>query len=350
MAADGGTWTVKRVLDWCEEYLRAHGDENPRLSAQWLVSHVTGLGRVELYTHFDQPLSPGERAALREALKRRGRGEPLQYISGEAAFRHIVVKAAPGVLVPRPETEVLVEVVLEHFAGAAAAGAACGETRGGAHGENGACGGGGAGAADAAGEVAETDEGAGVDAAGEAAGADAPGEAGARMRALEVGCGTGCVACSLAKEAGMEVVACDIAPAALACARSNVGLLGLADLVEVVEADCAAGIDAKGGFDVLVSNPPYIPTAELAELPDEVASFEPRLALDGGSDGLAFFDRLLELAPRALRPGGFFACELHETTLDEAARRARAAGFADVEIACDLAGRPRILSGTFTRP
>ncbi len=298
VASDSGTWTVKRVLDWCEEYLRAHDDENPRLSAQWLVSHVTGLGRIELYTHFDQPLSEEERARLREALKRRGRGEPLQYISGEAAFRHIVVKARPGVLVPRPETEVLVEVVLEHFVGAA----------------------------------------------GEAAGAS---ESSARLRALEVGSGTGCVACSLAREAGMQVVTCDVSPAALACARANVELLGLTDLVEVVEADCAAGIDAGPGFDVLVSNPPYIPTSELAELPDEVASFEPRLALDGGPDGLSFFNRLVELAPRVLRPGGFFACELHETTLDEAARRLAAAGFTGVETTCDLAGRPRILSAVF---
>ncbi len=304
MAPDGGTWTVKRVLDWCEEYLRAHGDANPRLSAQWLVSHATGLGRVELYTHFDQPLSDDERASLREALKRRGKGEPLQYISGEAAFRHIVVKARRGVLVPRPETEVLVEVVLEHFGAG-----------GGAAGERGAGAGAGVGAA--------------------------------RLRVLEVGCGTGCVACSLAKEAGMGVVACDVSPAALACARSNVELLGLEDLVEVVEADCAAGIDAGRGFDALVSNPPYIPTGELADLPDEVASFEPRLALDGGPDGLSFFDRLVELAPRVLRPGGFFACELHETTLDEAARRLCAAGFADVQTTRDLAGRPRVLSGAF---
>ena len=294
MASAGGTWTVKRVLDWCEEYLRAHDDENPRLSAQWLVSHATGLGRVELYTHFDQPLSEGERASLREALKRRGKGEPLQYISGEAAFRHIVVKAAPGVLVPRPETEVLVGVVLERLAGSDAAGST------------------------------------------------------GRPRVLEVGCGTGCVACSLAKEAGMEVVACDISPEALACARANVDALGLTDLVEVVEADCAAGVDAATGFDVLVSNPPYIPTGELADLPDEVASFEPRLALDGGPDGLAFFERLVGLAPRVLRLGALFACELHETTLDEAARRLEAAGFADVGITRDLVGRPRVLAAVFS--
>ena len=317
VASDSGTWTVKRVLDWCEEYLRAHEDENPRLSAQWLVSHVTGLGRIELYTHFDQPLSEDERARLREALKRRGRGEPLQYISGEAAFRHIVVKARPGVLVPRPETEVLVEVVLEHFGVGGS---------GGVGGRSGDMMGEGSGAADE--------------------GADADGD-GARLRALEVGSGTGCVACSLAREAGMQVVTCDVAPAALACARANVELLGLADLVEVVETDCAAGIDAEPGFDVLVSNPPYIPTSELAELPDEVASFEPRLALDGGPDGLSFFDRLVELAPRVLRPGGFFACELHETTLDEAARRLAAAGFTGVETTRDLAGRPRILSAVF---
>lgn len=276
-------WTIGDTLAWCREYLAHHDDENPKLSAEWLLAAATELTRIELYMHFDRPLSMEERDVLRETLKRRGAGEPLQYISGEAAFRHIVVKTSRGVLIPRPETEVLVDVVLDRFAGV-----------------------------------------------------DAP-------RVLEVGCGTGCIACSLAKEAGAQVLATDISPEAVACAQANVEMLGLEELVEIVERDCVAGI--VGSFDCLVSNPPYIPTAELAELPHEIAGFEPRLALDGGSDGLAFFDRLITEALPLVKDGGLFACELHETCLEEAARRLREAGCVDVKVTKDLVGRDRIVSG-----
>lgn len=276
-------WTIGDTLAWCREYLAHHDDENPKLSAEWLLAAATELTRIELYMHFDRPLTMEERDVLRETLKRRGAGEPLQYISGEAAFRHIVVKTSRGVLIPRPETEVLVDVVLDGLAGA-----------------------------------------------------DAP-------CVLEVGCGTGCIACSLAKEAGAQVLATDISPEAVACAQANVEMLGLEELVEIVERDCVAGI--VGSFDCLVSNPPYIPTTELAELPHEIAGFEPRLALDGGSDGLAFFDRLITEALPLVKDGGLFACELHETCLEEAARRLREAGCVDVKVTKDLVGRDRIVSG-----
>ncbi len=276
-------WTIGDTLAWCREYLVHHDDENPKLSAEWLLAGATGLSRIELYMHFDRPLSMEERDVLRETLKRRGAGEPLQYISGEAAFRHIVVKTSRGVLIPRPETEVLVDVVLKGLAGQAAS------------------------------------------------------------RVLEVGCGTGCIACSLAREAGAQVLATDVSLEAVACARANVEMLGLEELVEVIECDCADGV--RGSFDCLVSNPPYIPSDELAELPHEVTGFEPALALDGGADGLAFFDRLVVEALPLVKDGGLFACELHETCLDEAARRLREAGCVDVKVTKDLAGRDRIVSG-----
>lgn len=277
------TWTIGNTLAWCREYLAHHDDENPRLSAEWLLAAATGLTRLELYMRFDQPLSMGERDVLREMLKRRGAGEPLQYITGEAAFRHVVVRTSPGVLIPRPETETLVDVVLDALGGV----------------EN--------------------------------------------PHVLEVGCGTGCIACSLAKETAASVTATDVSPDAVACARRNVEALGLEGLVEVIETDCVAGV--TGEFDCLVSNPPYIPTGELAHLPHEVAGFESTLALDGGPDGLAFFERLLDEALPLVRSGGFFACELHETTLGEAARRLRDRGLLDVTVTRDLAGCERIASG-----
>ena len=111
----GEIWTVKRTLDWTVGYLEQKGDEHPRRSAEWLISAATGLSRVELYAYFDRPLSMEERDVLRENVKRRGMGEPLQYVTGEMAFRHLVVSVEPGVLIPRPETETLVELALGHL-------------------------------------------------------------------------------------------------------------------------------------------------------------------------------------------------------------------------------------------
>ena len=110
--ADQNTWTIKSTLDWCEGYLRRKGDGNPLLSAQWLMSEATGLSRIQLYANFDRPLTMEERDLLRGFVARRGKGEPLQYITGEVGFRYITVKVRPGVLIPRPETEVLVSEAL----------------------------------------------------------------------------------------------------------------------------------------------------------------------------------------------------------------------------------------------
>ena len=282
--ADNDIWTVQRTMKWCIEYLERHGDEHPSRSAEWLMSAATGLSRVEIYAYYDRPLSIEERDTLRESLRRRGAGEPLQYVTGEVGFRHIILRTAKGVLIPRPETETLVELVLERIKGIE------------------------------------------------------------HPCVLEVGCGTGCIALSLAKEGHAQVTATDISPEAVACAKRNVEALELADSVHIVQTDCTEGVE--GRFDALVSNPPYIPTAVMSELDQEVVGFEPHLALDGGADGLLFFDRLIAAAPCLLSKGGFFAFELHETCLEEAARRARLAGFADVQVVDDLAGKHRFLLGT----
>lgn len=280
----GEMWTVKAALDWCCGYLERKGDEHPRLSAQWLLSHATGLSRIEVYTHFDQPLSLQERDILRDGVRRRGAGEPLQYIAGTAAFRHVDIHVEPGVLIPRPETEMLVEAAI----------AAMGPR------------------------------------------AQAP------FRAADVCTGSGCIACALADEHPQcTVEATDISPDALRIARGNVERLGLADRVNVARADLLEG--AAGPFDLIISNPPYIPSAVMENLPHEVSAFEPHLALDGGEDGLDLFRILAGQARGLLAPGGVFACELHETCLDEAAREAAALGFAGVRVESDLAGRKRIL-------
>lgn len=284
------TWTIKRVLDWTSGYLERKGDEHPRLSAEWLLCSVTGLSRVELYVDFDRPLEARELEEMHAAIERRAAGEPLQYVTGEMPFRHIVLKCERGVLIPRPETEILVDAALE-----------------------------------------------GVDAAGEK-----------DVRVLEVGTGTGCVALSIASERpGTHVVATDLSERAVLLAKRNREALSLEEAVDIVECDLASGVDPElmGTFSVLVSNPPYIPTRVLVEeVPAEVRDFEPELALDGGMDGLDVFRRLLALAPTALAPGGMLAVELFEGALDAAAELTRAqAGWASVEVREDLTRRPRVL-------
>ena len=289
-------WTIKRILDWTSGYLERKGDEHPRLSAEWLLAAVTGLSRVELYVNFDRPLEPAELSAMHEAIERRAAGEPLQYVTGEMPFRHIVLRCERGVLIPRPETEILVDAALE-----------------------------------------------GVDAAGEK-----DGDAAAPVRVLEIGTGTGCIALSVASERpGTHVTATDLSPRAVELASRNREALGLEEAVDIVECDLASGVDPElmGTFSVLVSNPPYIPTDVLRdEVPAEVADFEPGLALDGGEDGLDVFRRLLDLAPAALAPGGMLAVELFEGSLEDAAALARARdGWASVEVREDLTHRPRVL-------
>jgi release factor glutamine methyltransferase len=158
--------------------------------------------------------------------------------------------------------------------------------------------------------------------------------------------GSGCIACSLAYEhPQVKVIATDISPDAVALAKENVAALQLEDRVAVLECNLGSGIGTKrlGTFDAVVSNPPYIPTDVMEQLPAEVAAHEPHLALAGGTDGLDIFRPLAAWAYEACKPGGLFACELHEGHLDQAANLARAQGFSQVRVVNDLASRPRVL-------
>lgn len=343
-------WTIKAALDWTAGYLERKGDESPLVSAQWLLSEATGLSRVELYVNYDRPLSMDERDLLRGYVTRRGKGEPLQYITGEVGFRHLTVRVRPGVLIPRPETEVLVSEALAGLPTAERPRSAefLAEM------------------AELAEEAAPS-EAAGSDSSASAAAASSgscsadpdPSAAASRgfcatdkgLLLADICTGSGCIACSLAYEhPDAYVVATDIAPAALELARENAAQLGLEGRVEVLESDLGEGIpaDLLGAFDAVVSNPPYVPTAVLGEIPSEVADYEPALALDGGEDGLDLYRRLLMWAMDALKSRGFFACELHETCLDAAADLARSAGYENVRVVYDLVGKPRVL--TAVRP
>lgn len=283
-------WTIRTALDWTNSYLADKADEHPRRSAEWLLSAATGLSRVELYAYHDRPLSDDERALLREGVKRRATGEPLQYVTGEVAFRHIVVKVRPGVLIPRPETEVLVDSVLT--------------------------------AVDAA--IAER---------GEALVAD-------------LCTGSGCIALSIAQERPDTVlVATDLSPVALTVTGENVERLGLSPRVTVSGGDLFAALDPalRGRFDVIVSNPPYVPSADVPDLPAEVAGFEPHLALDGGADGLDVYRRILDGARAWLRPGGLLGVELDERMCRIAATEAQE-WYEEIRVVADLTGRDRIVT------
>ncbi len=282
-------WTVRRILDWTCGFLERKGDEHPRLSAEWLLSNATGLSRVELYMSFDRPLMGEELDLMREGVRRRGAGEPLQYVTGEMPFRHIVLRCEPEVLIPRPETEILVDAALE-----------------------------------------------GVDAS------DA-----SMPRVLEVGTGTGCIACSIAVERrNAIVIATDLSPQAARLARRNADALNVGGRVDVVECDLIARVpeELMGSFAVLVSNPPYIPSDVVPLLPYEVRGFEPGLALDGGNDGLDVFRRILEVAPAVLAPGGMLCVELFEENVLDAVGLVRLQdGWDHVEVREDLTHRPRVL-------
>ena len=406
------TWTVKRCLDWTSGYLEKHGDERPRLSAEWLLSSMIGLSRTELYMNFDRPLSADELASMHEAVVRRAKGEPLQYIAGETSFRTITVACEPGVLIPRPETEILVEEVLTYLdqevlglegepghrarkrvslpwnaeveaarkAEAEAAARKAAEEREAAPAAEDAWDAGGSDEHTVFGAAADDEsfvpvgaegEGLGAGAADGASGAAATDAAGAAAdgdvasveeedmpvaRVLEVGCGTGCISLSLATErpGQVECVATDIEPRAIELSCSNRDALGLSEEeVDFRLGNLVSPLDKStewGTFDVLVSNPPYVPTEVMSTLPREVAEYEPALALDGGKDGLDYFRRLLNAAPYMLREGGLFACELYEESLDTAKAMCERAGLKDVRIAKDMAHRPRIILARVVEP
>ena len=283
-------WTVKDALAWTVEYFERQGVDAPRRSAEWLLSAATGLSRLELYAHHDRPLSEAERGAFKAGIERRAAGEPLQYVTGEMPFRHLVVRCRPGVFILRPETEVLVDAALEAL----------------------------------------------------------PGGPPAESVVIDLCTGTGAVAVSIAHEReGARVWAVDRSAEACACAADNAGRAGVAERVSVLQGDLFEPLppELRGRVDVVVSNPPYIPSADMAALPDEVARFEPVEALDGGPDGLDVVRRIAAQAGEWLRPGGLLVVETDADRAKDAAALL-AAWYEGVGVRPDLTGRDRIALGT----
>jgi release factor glutamine methyltransferase len=284
-------WTIRDALTWTAEYLGRKDVEDPRRSAEWLLSAATGLSRVELYAHHDRALTDSERAVYKASIERRAAGEPLQYVTGEVPFRHVVLKVRPGVFIPRPETEVLVDAVLAALPLAEA------------------------GTADPV--------------------------------VIDLCTGSGAVAISVAHERpGARVYASEAVAATAEVARENAERCGVAGRVSVLTGDLFAPLppDLRGAVDVVAANPPYIPTADLAGLPSEVAAHEPRVALDGGEDGLDVVRRIVDEARGWLAPGGTLVIECDTSRAKDAARL-MSAWYEGSRVLKDLTGRERFATG-----
>ena len=275
-------WTVLKVLQWTAGYFRDRGIEGGRLDAELLLSDTLQLDRVGLYLNYDRPLSAMELESFRAAVARRAKREPLQYIRAQAEFWSLPFTVSPAVLIPRSDTEVLVEEALQRIAG--------------------------------------------------------PG------RILDVGTGSGAIAIAIAHERPeAKVEAVDLSPSALAVARGNAEANGVAERVTFSQGDLRQLQGA--GYDLVVSNPPYIPSADLAGLMPEVREFEPLLALDGGNDGLSAYRLLAAQAGTLLKPGGWLLLEVGIGQAEAVTELLQVAGLVEIFTRADYAGVARVVGG-----
>jgi len=277
-------WTVMEMVGWTANYLGEKGFHNPRLNAELLLAGALGIKRLDLYLQYDRPLKAEELAAFKERLRRRAKREPLQYIDGKAAFRDLWLAVDPRVLIPRPETEGLVQAVLDW-----------------------------------------------------AAGRDA-------LSALDVGTGSGAIALALATEGPFaRVVASDLSADALEVARANREAAAPGAPVELRQGSLFAPV-AGERFDVIVSNPPYVGDEERAGLDAEVRDWEPAGALFAGVGGLDVLRPLVAGAAAHLSPGGLLAMEMGAGQADAVCALVRDTGaFTDPRVVRDLSGRDRIV-------
>jgi release factor glutamine methyltransferase len=239
--------TVLEAIRKATEFLERKAVESPRLQAELLLAHVLKMPRMKLYLNFERALSGPEQAAYREACRRRGTREPLQHIVGNISFCGIEINCTTSALIPRPETELLAQLAWEFLEQSPAL----------------------------------------------------------EPVAFDLGTGTGCLPIAIAVHCKRaRIVSADISPAALALAQDNAKQCGVADRIEFIESDGFIGLTAARRFHLILSNPPYIPSAEIQTLEPEVRDFDPSLALDGGADGLDFYRRIAREAGAFLNPGG----------------------------------------------
>lgn len=281
-------WTPLRIIQWAVPYLKEKGLPQPRLDVEILLAHALGVDRLKVYLQFDRPLNKEELGAIRELLKRRAKQEPLQYILGWREFFGFRFKVTPDVLIPRPETEGLVERALILLKGIPL------------------------------------------------------GERGV----LDLGTGSGCIAISLAKSISCRVWGIDISAPALEIARENARILDAQDSLQWRQGDWFEALqpgDPKQ-FQIILSNPPYISLSEKGDLAPEVRDFEPSLALFGGERGSETYRVLAQKAQQFLVPGGVLLLELHPDRSEEVEDIFKGPGWGELETLPDLQGLPRVLS------
>ena len=285
--------TVVRILEVINKttpFFEKQGVESPRLTIELLLAHLLKKKRLDLYLEFERELDEATLAKLRELVKRRAGGEPLQYITGETEFCGLKFMVDKRVLIPRPETELLVEVVLERLKGRA------------------------------------------------------PAPPTQHPTVLDVGTGSGCIAITLAKKLpDAEISAWDISPEALEVARGNAALHQVEKKVRFFESDLLEKLSSSFVAEAIVSNPPYIADGELAKLPKEVRGFEPVRALAAGEDGLKVIRRLVMNARRALSPSGFVALEIGAGQRDAVEGIFGQQGYRVAEVVKDLQGHERVV-------
>ena len=310
-------WTIGRILKWTEQYFKDKGIESPRLDAEVLLAHVLEKQRIYLYVHFDEPLQPAELAAYREMIKQRVLRVPVAQILGEKEFMGLTFKVTADTLVPRPDTEILVQAAVERLK-AMKGEAKAPEDEALADGEE-------------ASSAADRDE----------AAADVSQEP---LRIADIGTGSGAICLSVLRYlAGTVADTVDISPAARAVAEENAASLGLADRVTFHTGDLLQPLVGMT-FAAILSNPPYIPEVDIETLAPEVRLKEPHTALSGGPDGLDFYRRLAKEAPAMLVPGGFMAFEVGIHQAEPVAALAKANPLiARTEILPDYAGIDRVV-------
>lgn len=288
LAADPDRWTVGRLLSWTSDYLKRRGSESPRLDAEVLLARVLGWQRVQLYTHIEEEVGPAARGEFRELVRRRAEGSPVAYLVSRKEFYSLPLTVTPAVLIPRPDSEF---VVVEFLA------------------------------------VARNLQ---------------------NPRCVDVGTGSGCLALACAHEhPSATFFAIDLSPEALAVASANAEALGLSERIEFRTGHLLDPVATEGPFDVVVSNPPYIPSAVIETLEPGVRNYEPRLALDGGPDGLGVVGPLIAQATSLLKPGGHLILEIGSD--QEESVRALLAAQPSLRLAPtvrDHANHPRVLRAT----
>jgi release factor glutamine methyltransferase len=278
------SWTIKKVLDWTTDYFSKHKIENPHLEAEILLSHALHMDRIRLYIDFDKEIDKKDLETFKGFLTRRVKGEPAAYITGSKHFMSLIFNVTADVLIPRPETELLIENAIE---------------------------------------LSKAFQG--------------------KISVLDIGTGSGIIAVSLAKFIGdISIYATDSSKKALEVAVENAKKHGVENKIQFIEADLFPKDDQR--YDIIISNPPYIKTSDIKGLQPEIRNFEPLAALDGGPDGLDCYRRIAEKAAGYLKEGGFLLLEVaSDSAKDVAVLIQDALKTKNLRIKKDLNGLERVI-------